>query len=270
MRSSRRVCLVALATVAAAACLPGWMRNAARLAAADWLSPSALAAGESANADALDRHALLARCVALQTELDRWRPPFDSFPPLVAAELRTVRVLSGGRADGSRIATPDGVRESDLVVSADAPHLDVGIGQQVAPDDLVLAGRWLIGRVDRVGRLATAIQTVRDDDFRQAVRLVSAEGRLIRGGDGLLVGTGDGCRLDHVPAEVPVAAGQWLVAAEQGAVLLCGRVTEATLPAGQSHWQVDIEPVARPGVGESVAVLRRTIRPERLASGAGR
>ena len=246
--------------------LPSPVRNAVRMTLADAIGPGTLSAATSAASlppDDLSRQALLARCVRLESELARWRPPVRSLPPLVGVELVDARVILTGdeESDAAELATTlstAAVSPGQWVVGRAQPHIDRGLPYQLAADDWLTDGRTLVGRITRAGRLSSAIETLSDETFRQPVQLVTPGGRLVSDGRGVLAGLGDRCELRHVRAEVPVAAGQWLLTpATTGPVLVAGRIAEATLAPGAAHWQIVVETAPPVQLRQTLSVLTR-------------
>ena len=245
-----------------ASLLPPSVTNAARLTLAEAIGPLSVAASaQPLPSDDLSRQALLARCVRLESELARWRPPVRSLPPLVGVDLVDARVILTGQdeTDETELATTLGPTSSgQWVVGRSQPHIDRGLPYQLAADDWLTDGRTLVGRITRSGRLSSAIETLTDETFRQPVQLVTPGGRLVPDGRGVLAGLGDACELRHVRAEVPVAVGQWLLTpAATGPVLIAGRITQATLEPGAAHWQIVVQTAPPVQLGQTLTVLTR-------------
>ena len=252
----RRIAALLLVAIACGSLAVPSVHGTARLLLLDALAPPSLAA--STAVDSLDRAALLARTVQLEAELRRWKPPVADLPEVVRTDLVPVRVLAVGE-DAALLRTPEPLRAGDLIVTAGQPHIDRGARSGLAADDLLLAGRWLVGRISDAGPLSSAFQPLTDAALAQPVQLITADGRAVRGGRGMLEGTGDGCTLAYLPADVAVAPGQWAVTWAGGGVLLCGQIAAATLPPGASHWEIAVTPPPAAHVGQSLAVLRRTL-----------
>jgi len=146
------------------------------------------------------------------------------------------------------IEKDQGIAAGELVLSGTGLLIDQGKSLGLKPDQLVTAGRSLFGRTLRVGERTALVQPITDPEFRVAVRLVrrSALGA-VQGPQGILVGTGNGCRLDEVMATEAVAAGDEVftdrLASPGSEPIYCGRVTSAEADAGDHHWTIQVAPL---------------------------
>lgn len=192
--------------------------------------------------------------------------------PLIADELIPANWIGQiGSADGTphpllSVGARDGIAIDELVLDDAAPHIDRGEQVGVEAQSLVLDGRRLIGKIVEVGRWTSSVQPITDPEFRQSVQLVRVSGdQALLGAKGVLCGHGDGaCRLTYVDATQPVAAGDLVVTPGDDphvpAMLLCGRVVDASLSDGSLEWTITVEPaVALEGLSH-VAILHQTIR----------
>jgi len=155
-----------------------------------------------------------------------------------------------------------GMAAGELVLSGTGLLIDQGKLQGLKPDQLVTAGRSLFGRTLRVGERTALVQPITDPKFRMAVRLVrrSALGA-VQGPQGILVGTGNGCRLDEVVATEAVAAGDEVftdrLVSPGAEPIYCGRVISAEADAGDHHWTIQVAPLQTPAkLPARLAVLR--------------
>jgi len=193
--------------------------------------------------------------------------------PLVDAQLIEARLL-GWQARAALVraglidaGTAAGVRSDDLVLAAADPLLDQGAESGVAPGQVVLAGRSVWGKVCDVGTHTSTVRGVTDPAYRDLVQILHVEqGRLIPShAQGVLEGTGDAlCRVRHVPQDVAVAPGDFVVAASpRGAAdgLWYGTVTRAE--PGLAGWELWVQPAAPRGEPARVAVVQMQVNTAR-------
>ncbi|MCA9080119.1 MAG: rod shape-determining protein MreC [Planctomycetaceae bacterium] len=196
-------------------------------------------------------------------------------PALVQHAALETRVLAElGTTDAERqlvvgLGTSAGLQGSELLISQHEPLIDLGHAAGVAPDDLLLAGQSLWGRVIRPGRWTSTVQPVTSPEFRIAVRLVrsSPQGPVF-GARGILVGTGTGCRLEQLQATEPVSIGDHIYtdsAVTSPQPLYCGMVQSAELQPSDQFWSIDVVP-ASPVRPDSLVILRPQLNGVRIAS----
>lgn len=202
----------------------------------------------------------------------------EKSPALVLPELITARVLSEPLQHAWKqellldAGGNSGVAESHWVLSSEDPIFDVGDDHRIHQEDLILAGRVVVGRVSQVGRFSSTIQEVTDEAFSARARLIRQVGQqYVSGAEGLLIGTGEGhCQLTLVSNEQVVHVGDevYTVAAEspRGYPLYFGKVTKAELSGGRLEWTIDVEPAVQKTKFTQVEVLRQKMNPQRLLS----
>ena len=200
-------------------------------------------------------------------------------PRLVSPSLIEAAVLGDVLAEQWRSGklldrgTANGVRESSLVVSSRQPLLDLGQEGELLPEDAVLLGRCVIGKVERVGRWTSTLLLLTDAAYRGRAQLIhAADNGFAWGGRGILKGQGGTlCQLEGIAATESVRVGDGVYTAERdGHVttpLYYGRVVEATLGPDDREWHVLVEPAPLPNRLNSVQVLRMNVNAERLAAG---
>lgn len=161
---------------------------------------------------------------------------------------------------------------ADDGAQADALVIDVGADRNVTPEQLVLSGGEVCGKVVAVDRWTSTVRPVTDPNYRDLVELAHGPGagRGLTGG--VLEGTGDAlCRIRLVPTTEAVAAGDWVYAAADEArgigPLVYGRVERVERKPGSAHWDIWMRPAQRETMAH-VAVLRTTLNPLRVADGA--
>jgi cell shape-determining protein MreC len=198
----------------------------------------------------------------------------DGASPLVMPDLVTARVLGeetsrlwrGGlladRGSGSEL------RESDLVLSDDAPLADVGGDHKLEQGFPVFAGRTVVGRLQNVGRWSCTIQRVTAADFRGHAQLVRKTSRgFVFGASGVIVGDGrDRCKLTMIPATEPVAAGDHVYTPSDAGFpypMFYGTVEKAT--PGATQWEIIVKPAAANARSRMVQILRKRFNPARSA-----
>ncbi len=181
-------------------------------------------------------------------------------PSPIQPKLRTARIIGWERRAGDsapaavvRAGSTDHVAVNDLVLAPGESILDQGQPQGMAADDLVLAGRSIIGRISRTSRWTSTIQPITDPEFRgqaQIVRLL--DGEAVLGVEGILSGSKEGaCRLLHIGPTDPVAEGDLVFTALRGVPLspplFYGTITRAELRPGEPEWLIEVSP-ARSGL----------------------
>lgn len=184
---------------------------------------------------------------------------------LLAEEWRSGRLLDQGAANG--------VRESALVLSSRQPLVDIGQDGDVSPEDALLLGRCVIGKIERVGRWTSTFLLLTDADYRGPAQVMhESETGFTWGAKCLLKGRGDPlCVLDGIAPSESVRVGDAVYSTSRtGAVatpLYYGRVVEATLGPEDRAWRVLVEPAPLPRDLTSVQVLRMNLNIKRLAAG---
>lgn len=214
-----------------------------------------------------------AESARLRAELDEanrvpeW-PQVATATPLIKPQLRKARVIGWERRGLASLppavirgGTANKIAVDDLVLAPDESTVDQGQGAGIAADDLVLAGRTVIGRITRISRWTSTVQPVTDSEFRgqaQIVRLQDNEA--ILGAEGILSGTGKGdCRLLHVGSTEPVAEGDLVFTSLRGVPLspplFYGTITRAELPTSEPDWSITVTPALRGTPPSDVLVL---------------
>jgi len=163
-----------------------------------------------------------------------------------------------------------GVRESALVLQRRAPLIDLGAAAQIAPEDSLLVGRTIIGKIVVVGRWTSTFLPVTDAEYRGRAQLVrDTDHGPVWAAQGLLCGDGNArCRLEGIPVEEAVRVGDLVYSAErdgaQPAPLAYGRVIEARSSPGDREWMLVVEPAANMNGLTTVHVLRTAFNPARF------
>lgn len=201
----------------------------------------------------------------------------DRLPPLFTPALISGRVLGASLSTAWRSGVvfdrgwPAGVREAALVVQSQAPLIDLGDQQQLSPEDPLLVGRVILGKVAVVGRWTSTYLPVTDPEFRGPAQLLhtSAQGT-IWGAKGILQGTSAACELQGISSTATVRVGDDVFTADRDgmleAPLYYGRVTSAELTEDGREWVVIVEPAARPSSMTQVQVMRAALNPQRIVT----
>lgn len=230
----------------------------------------------------------------LETAQAQSGSPFLAEPatPLFVPELLDAHIVAADdvslavqRASAQRVVDvgqTDGVIPADYVVAADhrdpqGPRvlIDQGDDTGLRPDQPVLAGRCVIGKVQQVGRWTSSLMTLTDPEFRGRAQLMRrTSSGLVAGPEGILAGDGDAaCRLKFIPTTQPVAVGDEVYTALSGSPLsvpMCyGRVTAAHIESGAPYWEIIVQPAHSLEGVEKVQVLRVVLNPARTAPTAG-
>ena len=163
-----------------------------------------------------------------------------------------------------------GVRETALVLQSRAPLIDLGATAQIAPEDPLLVGRTIIGKVAVVGRWTSVYLPVTDSDFRGRAQLVRETGNgPAWGAQGLLRGDGSGrCALEGIPVEEAVRVGDLVFSADRDGglaePLAYGCVVEMKVAGDEREWAIVVEPAPQPSRMTRVHVLRAALNPLRF------
>ena len=162
-----------------------------------------------------------------------------------------------------------GLREDQWVVDAAGPVVDVGTDHALTSGLPVFAGRCIVGRVAATGKRTSAIQLITAADFRERAIVAGSNGILTSTSpNGLLEGTGHGCRLTQIGATDDIQVGDIvysLPAFPVQAAMLFGVVKSCTRQPGALHWNIEVEPRADLSNLNTVEIVTPQINPERLA-----
>lgn len=156
-----------------------------------------------------------------------------------------------------------------FVVRGTGPVLDVGSDAKVTEGQPVYCGRCVVGRIERTGRVTSAVRLITDPGYTGRAQLLRRTERgAVFGAEGILVGLGDGtCRLTGIPYTEPVRVGDDVYTGGRSARLpepmYYGRVVSANLVAGQ-RWEIVVQPRANFDRIEQVSVLRQSLKAPRV------
>lgn len=212
--------------------------------------------------------------LATLRDLPTW-PRVVISPPLVQPVLRTARVIAWEHPGADEVASPivrggarDGVAASDLVMLPGALVLDQGASSGIAADQLLIAGRTVLGRIVKVSQLTSTIQRVIDPAFRGQAQIVRLnDGEAVLGAEGVLAGTGAGCQLLRVDSTEPVSVGDLVFTPVHGVPLspplYYGVITETDLDPGASEWSITVTPRLTGEPPGEVLVLGLQTNPQR-------
>ncbi len=220
------------------------------------------------------------KLIALQTALqaDENTLPAEASERLFRPRLVAARRLSGEMEEqwrsGKWLDAGENrqVQERDWVLKSEESLIDLGADYEIRPDDLVLAGRVIVGQIEQVGRWSSSFREVTDAEFRCPVAVMKLDGEQWRNvGIGSLHGNGaDLCDLKYVENTVPVAAGDYIVLHDPESnwdqPLVLGQVTTATVKVNSPFWEIQVEPTARLDTVRDVFVLSEEISPARIAT----
>lgn len=165
--------------------------------------------------------------------------------------------------------TERGLQPSQLVVEGPGILIDQGHQQQVLPDQPVISGLAVAGRVVQTADWVSLIQPITDVDYSAGVQLVNhgSNGSSFAA-KGLLEGTGDDlCRIRGVPHTAAVSAGDEVYSSDmngvQGPPLYFGTVVRAEFSAG-GEWEIQVRPAINLSQLREVAVVRPQLNSSRL------
>ena len=185
---------------------------------------------------------------------------------VVAEKWRKGKLLNQGESSG--------VRESELVVKSRKSLIDAGRDGSISPEDDLLLGRSVIGKIERVGRWTSTFLLVSDAGYRGRAQLIhQTDSGFVFGAKGILEGQGESiCRLKGIASSDSVSVGDSVYTPTRDGFpstpLYYGRVVEATLGPNDSEWNVRVEPVPVPNDLKDVQVLRTSINSDRLSPGS--
>ncbi len=214
-------------------------------------------------------------------DLKRYGPPpgiLDVGLPLLHLELKECRVLGEEAANlwrkhkliqgGSR----NGLEESVLVIEDVRPLIDQGGDAGLEIGLPIFAGRCVVGRVTKVGKWTSTVQSITDRDFRGGLAQLcrKSESGPVWGAIGKIEGMGDDrnlCRLTAVSATVAVSIGDRVYTAVEDGVLpgglYYGEVIYAELTPGSLHWDIHVKPAVELKNMQRVHVLMRMENSQR-------
>ena len=233
---------------------------------------------EQARTAALQVH--LARLVDLESREARLPNPLRVLPRLTSTALIDATVLGDAVAEKWRKGKllnrgeTGGVRESELVVKSGRSLVDAGRDANLSPEDDLLLGRCVIGKIERVGRWTSTFLLVNDSGYRGRAQLIhQTDSGFVFGAKGILEGQGATlCRLKGIGSSDSVSVGDAVYTATRDGLpatpLYYGRVVEATLGPNDSEWTVMVEPVPIPNDLTTVQILRIAVNPERVSASA--
>ena len=205
--------------------------------------------------------------------------PAETSQSLFQPRLIEARRMSGSHEERWRsgawidAGTSRNVREQDWILKAEQPLLDLGADAKIHPDDLVLAGRAIVGQVSAVGRWSSSYRSVTDPEFRCPVQILKTDKASQSGGIpvGSLHGTGDKlCELKYIENTAPVSQGDYVVLNDPEQTweqpLVLGRVVRAEVKTNSPFWEIDVEPISDSERSRQVLILSQQISPERIAA----
>jgi len=173
----------------------------------------------------------------------------------------TPAMIDAGRAHG--------MTRSELVLDAKGILLDQGGQEGVASGRPVLTGSAVVGRIERTGRWVSQLIPVSDPSFSAPVRLLHrTPGGTHLGEEGMLEGTGTGCRIVGLPDTASVSKGDSVVSESIdgliGPPLFYGTVVEARFQSA-GEWSVDVEPTINAENLDRVVVVVPRLNKTRVA-----
>jgi len=200
-----------------------------------------------------------------------------SLPPLTSPALVPARILGDVLAERWRHGklldrgTAEGIQESDLVLKSADPLVDLGQDASLSPEDALLLGRCVIGKVERVGKWTSTVLMLTDARYRGRAQLVhEVQGGYVYGARGILEGQGtETCRLTGISSAEAVAVGDAVYTMPQEGTptpLYYGEVIEARLLESGTEWLVLVRPAPLPTHLDEVQILRSTVREDRLSA----
>lgn len=163
-----------------------------------------------------------------------------------------------------------GVTRSELVVDGTGILLDQGSEEDVSAGDRVLAGSVVVGRIEKVGRWVSLVQSVTDRQFSAGVQLLRNSADEIHfGATGILKGTGEHeCLIEGIPYTEPVSVGDDVVTSNieglRGPQLYIGEVVRAEFLEG-GQWLIRVRPALTFQQVERVGIVRLRLKETAVA-----
>ena len=202
--------------------------------------------------------------------------PVASTSRLFLPEMHQAEVLGDEIADRWRSGLmigrgkQDGLEESALVLEDPLPLIDIGRDAQLDVGHDVFAGRNVVGRIAQVGLWTSTVKPITDSSFNGYAQLArQTPDGLALGAEGILEGTGKQlCRLTNIPETAAVGVGDLVLTSTRNSSLpepmYYGKVTQAELKPGATHWDVLVEPAMTLTDIRHVTVLQPTLNPRRV------
>jgi len=184
----------------------------------------------------------------------------------VMGESSSKAFRSGRWLDQGTLA---GLVDEAVILKSEQPLIDIGRDVRLSPEDKLLIGRSVVGKVQHVGRWSSTFLLVNDAEYRGRAQLVrKSTAGYVFGAKGIWRGTGEEtCRLEGIPAAETVEVGDSVYTADRDGILptplYYGTVVAATLEDRAKTWQIFVRPVDRPHDLTHVEVLRTGINTRR-------
>ena len=188
--------------------------------------------------------------------------------PDTHSEVITARLIGAEQDPLGRTQRPlaaagsqQGVQTADLAIEVPAARgpgaiqqvaaqemiLDQGSEVGVEADQPVFAGRRIVGRVKQTGLQSCTLLPVDDLQYRGQAQILreTTRGAMV-GPRGVFCGKGKGkATLEHVPIEQSVNVNDLVFTTGQDAPddvrLYYGRIAKATIPAGATSWEIEVQ-----------------------------
>jgi cell shape-determining protein MreC len=217
----------------------------------------------------------------LQQELSQWKGrsrlnyKVHDGTPLIVPQLLEASVLGEEAASqwrAGKLVTAglrDGVIESSLVLDDDMPLIDQGPDAGLETDDVVFAGRVVVGKIDRVGRWVSSVRPITDGNFRSRAQLArQSKNGLVFGEQGIIEGADEPlCRLKHIGSTAFARVGDDVYSAQNDPTMpdrmYFGKVIRAELGSGSLEWEIWVKPAIDFQTLKRVQVVQRQTNPLR-------
>ncbi len=216
------------------------------------------------------------RLAATASDFDRLAEA-EQPPALIETRAIEARVL-GDQArtllERSAIITAKETIElnvGSLALEGGSVLIDQGGNASLRASQLALAGARVWGKVVEVGPQTAVVRRLNAVGYRSLVRIVHELDGVRRPlAQGVLEGTGAAdCRIRMVDATAPISTGDLVISAEepdtQTSMLVYGRIAQAELQPGATHWQIWMTPAVDDRSPATLTVLQPAVNGERLA-----
>ncbi len=195
-------------------------------------------------------------------------------PKLIAAEVllpdQQQRWKTGALIDAGKSKK---ISEQDWIISSELPLIDLGEDYGVKPDEILLAGRVVLGQIDAVGRWTSSYRAITHPKFRCPATVIKPgnSGQPIQRiqAVGSFHGTGNEiCELRYIENTYPIRVGDLVVLADEQrrfeGTLVLGTIIEARVLSNSPYWKILVRPAEPEKNNRNVLVITEELNPLRL------
>lgn len=165
------------------------------------------------------------------------------------------------------------ISEQNWIISSELPLIDLGEDYGIKPDEILLAGRVVLGQIDAVGRWTSSYRAITHPKFRSPATVIKPGNSKQPIQRIQAVGSFHGtenefCELRYIENTYPVRVGDLVVLADEqqrfeGSLVL-GTITEARVLSNSPYWKILVRPVESEKNSRDVLVITEELNPLRL------